>query len=150
MSAPFAARISLRIRYPPCRIPALTGCRAVPFAAGIACIEKMKRLGLPRLLREKGEKLKAGLEGEAKKYGFDLHVSGTPALFYLRIADDPSLRLHQAWIAECVKRGVFFTNHHNHFLNAALSDEDIAETVEIAGEAFATVKAGKTENESLS
>lgn len=123
---------------------------AVPFAAGIACIEKMKRLGLPRLLREKGEKLKAGLEGEAKKYGFDLHVSGTPALFYLRIADDPSLRLHQAWIAECVKRGVFFTNHHNHFLNAALSDEDIAETVEIAGEAFATVKAGKTENESLS
>lgn len=113
---------------------------AVPFAAGIACIEKMKRLDLPRLLREKGEKLKVGLEAAAAKHGFDLHVTGAPALFYLRIADDPSLRLHQAWIAECVKRGVFFTNHHNHFINAALSDEDIAETIAIADEAFSVVR----------
>ena len=113
---------------------------AVPFAAGIACIEKMKRLDLPRLLREKGEKLKGGLEAAAAKHGFDLHVTGAPALFYLRIADDPSLRLHQAWIAECVKRGVFFTNHHNHFINAALSDEDIAETIAIADEAFSVVR----------
>ena len=44
--------------------------------------------------------------------------------------------LHQEWIAECVKRGVFFTNHHNHFLNYALSDGDIAGTVSIADEAF--------------
>ncbi len=58
----------------------------------------------------------------------------------LRLADDPSLKLHQAWIAECVKRGVFFTNHHNHFINASLSDADIAETVEIADEAFAALK----------
>ena len=64
---------------------------AVPFAAGIACIQKLKRL-------------------------------------------------HQAWVAECQKRGVYFTNHHNHFINAALSDEDIRETIEIAGEAFAALK----------
>lgn len=76
----------------------------------------------------------------AKEYSFDLHVTGAPSLFYLRIADDPSLKLHQEWIAECVKRGVFFTNHHNHFINAALSDEDIKETVEIAAEAFSVVR----------
>ena len=109
---------------------------AVPFAAGIACIEKMKKLELPKLLIEKGTKLKDGLVEVAKRYNYDLHVSGVPSLFYLRLADDPSLRLHQAWIAECVKRGVFFTNHHNHFINAALTDEDIAETIEIADEAF--------------
>ena len=34
---------------------------AVPFAAGIACIEKMKRLDLPKLLDEKGRKLGQGL-----------------------------------------------------------------------------------------
>ena len=113
---------------------------AVPFAAGIACIEKMKKLNLPSLLIEKGEKLKSGLEGAAAEFGFDLHVTGVPSLFYLRIADDPSLKLHQAWIAECVKRGIFFTNHHNHFINAALSDEDIKETVEIAREAFEVIK----------
>ena len=113
---------------------------AVPFAAGIACINKMKEMNLPQLLLEKGTRLKNGLLREAEKYGFDLRVTGAPALFYLRIADDPSLRLHQEWIAECVKRGVFFTNHHNHFINAALSDVDIDETIEIAGEAFAVVR----------
>ncbi|MBR0179505.1 MAG: aminotransferase class III-fold pyridoxal phosphate-dependent enzyme [Firmicutes bacterium] len=113
---------------------------AVPFAAGIACIEKMKRLGCPQLLIDKGEQLKQGLISAAQKYGFDLHVSGVPSLFYLRIADDPSLMLHQEWIAECVQRGVFFTNHHNHFINASLSDADIAETMEIADEAFSVVR----------
>ena len=113
---------------------------AVPFAAGIACINKMKRMDLPRLLNEKGIRLRDGLMGAAKKYGFDLRVSGAPSLFYLRVADDPTLMLHQEWIAECVKRGVFFTNHHNHFINASLSDEDIRETVEIADEAFSVLR----------
>ncbi len=113
---------------------------AVPFAAGIACINKLKRLNCPEILIEKGTKLKNGLIESASKYGYDLRVSGVPSLFYLRLADDPSLMLHQEWIAECVKRGVFFTNHHNHFINAALTDEDIAETVAIADEAFSVIK----------
>ncbi len=113
---------------------------AVPFAAGVACIEKMKRLDLPRLLREKGEALRSGLLGAAARQGFDLHVTGEPALFYLRIADDPTLALHQEWVAECVRRGVYFTNHHNHFLNASLTDADIAETVAVAEEAFEAVR----------
>ena len=112
---------------------------AVPFAAGIACIEKMKRINAPRLLHEQGTKLKNSLIAAAESYGYDLHVTGAPSLFYLRIADDPSLKLHQAWIAECVKRGVFFTNHHNHFINASLTDDDIKETVEIATEAFEAI-----------
>lgn len=114
---------------------------AVPFAAGIACIEKMKRLDCPRILIEKGEKLRRELIKKATDYGFDLHVSGVPSLFYLRIANDESLMLHQEWIAECVRRGIFFTNHHNHFVNASLTDEDIAETVAVAEEAFAVVRA---------
>ncbi len=113
---------------------------AVPFAAAIACIEKMKRINCPALLHEKGVKLRDGLIAAGKEYGFDLHVSGAPSLFYLRIADDPSLCLHQEWIAECVKRGIFFTNHHNHFINASLSDEDIRETVEVATEAFEVIR----------
>ena len=92
----------------------------------------MKKLDCPKLLIDKGTKLKNGLISTATKYGYDLHVSGVPSLFYLRIADDPSLMLHQEWIAECVKRGVYFTNHHNHFINAALTDEDIKKTIEIA------------------
>ena len=112
---------------------------AVPFAAGIAAIEKMKRLDLPKILHEKGTALKNGLIASAKKHGFDLRVTGMPALFYLRIADDDSLMLHQRWIAEMVKRGIYLTNHHNHFINSALSEEDIKTTLEVAGEAFAVL-----------
>ncbi len=113
---------------------------AVPFAAGIACINKMKRLNLPALLMEKGRKLTDGLVKIAAEEGFHLVVSGAPSLFYLRTADDDSLMLHQAYIAEMVRRGVFMTNHHNHFINASLSDEDIAYTWQVAREAWAAVK----------
>lgn len=114
---------------------------AVPFAAGIACIEKMKKLDCPKLLLDKGAKLRTELMKAAVDAGFDLRVTGMPSLFYLRLADDDSLMLHQKWIAECVRRGVFFTSHHNHFINASLTDADIAETVEIAKEAFDALKA---------
>ena len=120
--------------------PASYWMSAVPFAAGIACIEKMKKLDLPKILNEKGKKLSDGLVAAGQKYGFDLRVTGMPSLFYLRLADDPSLMLHQEWVAECVKRGVFFTTHHNHFINYALSDEDIAQTIAVAEEAFDVVR----------
>ncbi|MNC56552.1 Aminopentol aminotransferase [compost metagenome] len=61
-------------------------------------------------------------------------------MWYMRIANDPSQVLHQEWIAACVQRGVFFTNHHNHFINAALTEEDIAFTLEVADDAFLAVK----------
>ena len=112
---------------------------AVPFAAGIACINKMKRLNLPELLKAKGQKVTDGLKAVAEKHGYHLCVSGIPSLFYLRLADDDSLMLHQRWIAEMVKRGIFVTNHHNHFLNYALSDEDIQTTLEVADEAFSVL-----------
>ena len=112
---------------------------AVPFAAGIATITKLAQLDAPRLFRELGSALTSGLVDVAASHGLTLVASGEPALFYLRIADDPSLMLHQRWIAECVRRGVFLTSHHNHFINAALTMPDIARTLEVADEAFRAV-----------
>ena len=112
---------------------------AVPFAACIACINKMKALDTPKLFRELGTELTDGLKKAAAENGFNLIASGAPSLFYLRIADDDSMMLHQEWIAECVNRGVFFASHHNHFINAALTHEDIDLTCQIADEAFKVV-----------
>lgn len=113
---------------------------AVPFAAGIACINKMKALDTPKMFREKAIKLTDGLKEAAANNGFNLVVSGEPALFYLRLADDDSLFIHQDWIQECVRRGVFFAGHHNHFMNASLTDEDIAFTLEVADDAFKAIR----------
>ena len=109
---------------------------AVPFAACIATINKMKQLDTPKLFREKGTALTNGLVEVAAKHNHKLVVSGEPALFYLRLADDDSLMMHQKWIAECVSRGLFLASHHNHFLNAALTDNDIKTALEIADTAF--------------
>lgn len=117
---------------------------AVPFAAGIATISKLKTLDAPRLFRELGTTLTTGLVDVAASHDLTLVASGEPALFYLRLADDPSLMLHQRWIAECVRRGVFLTSHHNHFINAALTEADITRTLDVADEAFRVVLGGAT------
>ncbi|HRY53851.1 MAG TPA: glutamate-1-semialdehyde 2,1-aminomutase, partial [Spirochaetia bacterium] len=112
---------------------------AAPIAAAIACIGKMRELGAAGLCMEKGRKLTQGLAAAGRRHGFDLRISGEPSMWFMRIAGDDSWQTHQAWVAECVRRGVFFTNHHNHFINTALTDEDIAFTLEVADEAFAVV-----------
>ena len=69
----------------------------------------------------------------------NLIASGPAALFYLRIANDDSMLLHQEWVAEMVSRGIFISSHHNHFINAALSDKDIKHSIEVAEECFGIV-----------
>ncbi len=113
---------------------------AMPFAAGIACINKMKELDTPKMFRELGLKLTDGLKDVAAANGFNMVVSGEPSLFYLRLADDDSLFIHQDWIQECVKRGIFFAGHHNHFINASLTEEDIKYTLDVADEAFKAIR----------
>ncbi len=112
---------------------------AIPFAAGIATIEKMKRLGGPQKLIEYGKTLTERLVEVARSHGYTLRVSGVPSMWYMLIADDPSLKVHQRWVAECVKRGVFFANHHNLFVNYAMNGEDINFTLEVADEAFRVI-----------
>lgn len=112
---------------------------AVPFAACIATLNKMKALDTPRLFRENGTKLTEGFKAAAAEHRFELVVSGEPALFYLRIANDNSLMLHQEWVAECVSRGLFIASHHNHFLNAAIGPGEIELATQIAEDAFAAV-----------
>src|SRR5699024_3228933 len=93
----------------------------------------------PALFRKTGDALTQGFQKAAKENGFDLVVSGEPALFYLRIANDDSLMLHQEWVAECVSRRLFLTSPHNHFVNAAITGSDIAVATELAGDAFSVV-----------
>lgn len=109
---------------------------AVPFAAGIATLTKLRRIDGPARFRELGTRLTSGLVEVAAANGYTLVTSGEPALFYLRLADDDSPTLHQRWIAECVRRGAFLVSHHNHFINAALTDTDIDRTLDIADDAF--------------
>lgn len=113
---------------------------SVPMAAGIACINELKRINGPKLMMEKGQILTEGLKKAADLNGIDLVISGVPSMFYMRIANDDSLMMQQEFCSECAVRGVFFVSHHNHFINCSLSDDDISRTLEVAEEAFRIVK----------
>ncbi|MEG1882948.1 MAG: aminotransferase class III-fold pyridoxal phosphate-dependent enzyme [Clostridia bacterium] len=113
---------------------------AVPFAAGIACINKMRTLDGAKKHLALGRKITDGLLQVAAENGADLIISGEPSLFYLHLNMDDSLIIHQEWIAEIVRRGVFMANHHNHFTNLSLTDADIAYTMEVADDAMKAVK----------
>ncbi|NDI34976.1 aminotransferase class III-fold pyridoxal phosphate-dependent enzyme [Chengkuizengella sediminis] len=118
---------------------------AMPFAAGITCINKLQKLNGAKLMQNIGEKLTTGLVDIAKDNGFNLKISGISSMWYMRITNDDSLMLHQEWISECVRRGVFFTGHHNLFINCSLTDEDINLTHEIADASFKVLKTNHPE-----
>ncbi|WP_124055084.1 aminotransferase class III-fold pyridoxal phosphate-dependent enzyme [Arcanobacterium ihumii] len=117
---------------------------AVPMAAAIACIKKMREIDVAKVCTEKGIKLTGGLKEIASSHGFDLRITGEPSMWFMRTAGyrgevDPNNFIHQAFVAECVKRGVFFANHHNLFINASLTDDDIQHTLDVADEAYRVV-----------
>jgi glutamate-1-semialdehyde 2,1-aminomutase len=111
---------------------------AVPFAAGIATIKKLKELDAANYMNKIGKMYIDGLVKLASSYGFDLEASGAPSLFYVKLNDSPEI--NEMWIAECVRRGVFMTNHHNHFTCCAMTEKDIDDSLAVADEAFKAVK----------
>lgn len=113
---------------------------AAPFAAAIKNIHKLhEHPDAVGHMRQIGEGIMEGMEKVGANHGFNLRASGEPCLFYVRIADDDSFKLHQEFIAECVKRGSLMASHHNHFTNLAQVQADVDKTIEIADEALSVV-----------
>ena len=108
-------------------------------AAAVATIGELQRLDGPNLMLEKGNRLTEGLVAAAAHHGIRLKVSGMSSMFYMEILNDDSLWMMQDFTAACALRGVLFTSHHNHFINCSLSHEHIAETIEVAEQAFGVV-----------
>ena len=114
---------------------------AMPMAAALATLEELEKVDGAKLMTSLGKQLTQGLEEAAQEYGFHLLVTGEPAMWNMRLTDDDSGVLHQQWVSECVRRGVFFTSHHNLFINTALTQEDIKYTLDVARDAFCALKA---------
>lgn len=109
-------------------------------AAALACIAELEKANATVLMRNLGELLLDGIVSIASSYGYDMKVSGEPAMPYLRITNDDSLMLHQHWCAACTRRGAFFTSHHNWFVSTAHTEADIRKTLDICDDAFKALK----------
>jgi len=111
---------------------------AVPFAAAIATIKKLKAIDGANYMQAIGRKYTDGLLKLAASHGFNMEISGAPSLFFFNIKD--SAEINEMWIAECVRRGVFLTRFHNHFICCSMTEEDVDFSLEVADEAFQAVK----------
>jgi len=112
---------------------------AEPMAAAIATLREMKRTNSVQKMFDIGTKLNSGLKELAKEHGYNLKITGHPSMAYYRLTDDPTLMLHQRWCGEATKRGAYFTSHHNWFVSAAHTNEDVEKTLKIADEAFKAI-----------
>ncbi len=112
---------------------------AGPMAAALATIRQLRRDDGARLATDIGIKLCHGLVEVAAAHGHDLRATGAPAMPYFRIAGEGGSRVHNAWIAECVKRGAYLLNYHNNFVSCAHDEDDLQQTLNIADEAFTSM-----------
>jgi glutamate-1-semialdehyde 2,1-aminomutase len=83
-----------------------------------------------------GKLFREGLTAQAKDHGFGLRHTGPETLPMVLFEDDPDFRLGYGFCREAMKRGVYFSPYHNMFINAAMTEADIAETLEATGAAF--------------
>jgi glutamate-1-semialdehyde 2,1-aminomutase len=115
---------------------------ATSFAASLATLRELKRLDAPSLIAAKGEQLAKGIHAAAAEHGYEMVVTGAPAMPSFRIAGDEAdkIPLSTDWSGECTRRGAYLAAFHNQFLSTAHTDEDINRTAEIASDAFAELR----------
>jgi glutamate-1-semialdehyde 2,1-aminomutase len=118
--------------------------QAAPMAAAIATITQLQETGGIGTMERVGNRLRKGLAAQAESHGLEITLSGPVQLPFMTFAgDDGSARAiprAALFCNEAVKRGVYILPHHNGFLSAAHTDEDIAKALEVTDVAFEAVK----------
>ena len=113
---------------------------AGPMAAALACLKELKRLDAPTLIMNTGKKVFDGMVDIARTHGHELKVTGMPSMPYLRTVHEEGIAFHRALCGECTRRGLFLTSHHNLFVSAAHTEEDVQRTWDIFEDALTALK----------
>jgi len=113
---------------------------AVPMAAGLATLRLVRETDYLERTIELGSRLRAGLDEQAASFGFSLRQTGPAQMPQILFQDDPDMRLGYAWASNALKHGVYFHPYHNMFMNAAMTAEDIDQTLKASERAFAELK----------
>ena len=113
---------------------------AVPMAATLKTLDIIEEEGVIEQVAAQGKKLREGITGLAKTHGLKISYTGHDAMPFMRFVDDQYFEKNRQFCGEVAKRGVFLHPHHNWFLSAAHTDEDIQKTIDVVDECFKIVK----------
>ncbi|MEA2102960.1 MAG: aminotransferase class III-fold pyridoxal phosphate-dependent enzyme [Thermodesulfobacteriota bacterium] len=109
-------------------------------AAAIACIDEMKKIDAAAICKERGTQLKKGILERASAHGLQFESSGPVSMPFMRFSNETNFKRSQLFCKECSLHGVYFLWHHNMFISAAHTKEDIDKTLDVADAAFKVVK----------
>jgi glutamate-1-semialdehyde 2,1-aminomutase len=112
----------------------------VPMAAAIATIETLRDEGGIEQMDAMGTRLRQGLDEQARSLGLAIHQSGPPAIPFTTFVGDQGFERSRVFAGECARRGVFVHPHHNWFLSAAHTEDDVDEALDVTEMAFKAVK----------
>lgn len=117
---------------------------AAAMAASLETLKLIKESDYLERITAMGERLRAGLTEACSGHSLDMRQSG-PAQMPLIVMNgedgQPHLKLTMAFAERMVASGVYFHPFHNMFINAAMTDTDIDQIVERAGQAAASLPA---------
>ena len=107
-------------------------------AAAKATLLELQKIDAVNKMKEFGNNLKRGLVKVAQENQFELVISGVPTMPYFRL-NNVDIKVHNSWIDECLKRGLYMVNYHNHFISATHDKEDLENILEIASDSFSAL-----------
>jgi len=113
---------------------------AAPMAAALQVLDIMKKEGSVERMTQLGERLGRGLEAAAEGAGLNISYTGYPSMPFMIIEGDDNLERNRFFCGEMAKRGVYMHPHHNWFVSAALTDDDLQKTIDAAEECFKLTK----------
>ena len=113
---------------------------AYAMAAALACLKLACDQKSASSVLQKGKSFCEQLESVAHKFGIPLHMTGVTSMPYPWIEGDDDLYQIQALCKIASSHGLYFHPHHNWFISNAMSNEDLAQAIYLAGKAFEQYK----------
>jgi len=108
-------------------------------AAALATIRKMKEVGAVDIMQRMGQRLRDGIEAQARSHGVALQQSGPVQMPVILFDNDEDRRKGWLFCTEALKRGIYLHATHTMFLSAAHSAADIDRTLAATDAALAEV-----------
>ena len=112
-----------------------------PMVAALATLEALAAEDGIAALTRAGERFTAGLVSQARTHGFEVKLSGPPAMPFMSFADDPTFARNRAFCAAAIRRGVYLHPHHNWFLSSAHDNVAIDAALAATDDAFTSLRA---------
>jgi len=112
----------------------------VEMSAALACLDELERTGAIAIMDERGRALRDGMLAQASAHGLAVRYTGPPSIPFMTFTEDAgSFERSRVFAAACAAGGVYLHPYHNWFVNAALTESDVALVLDVTDEAFRTV-----------